>query len=92
MSKDNMRISLKLFGLYCYLQRNSIPVDENTGFIENLTLTQIINNFSDSRGSIRTAIKDLEEKGLIKRKQVFNSDGGFEGHDYLIFSSPTKDF
>lgn len=90
MSKDNMKISLKLFGLYCFLQRKSILADGNTGFIENLTLSEILNSFSDSRGSIRPAIKELEQMGLISRKQVFNSDGGFEGHDYLVFSSPKQ--
>ena len=45
----------------------------------------------DSKDSVMSGLKELEEFGYLKRTMVKNDKGQFEGYDYNVFEKPQRE-
>jgi hypothetical protein len=75
-------LSLKAIGLYTYIANKPDGWD----FSINGTSSQV----SDGADSVRTAVKELEEAGFLKRVQERKSDGGFSDGIWYIYGTPLE--
>lgn len=76
----NKHLSLKARGLLVTL----LSLPDNWEFSEN-GLEKI---FNDGITSIRTALKQLEEQGYLKRKQLKDDKGKFTGNEWIVIENP----
>lgn len=76
----NKHLSLKARGLLVTL----LSLPDNWEFSEN-GLEKI---FNDGITSIRTALKQLEEQGYLKRKQLKDDKGKFKGNEWIVIENP----
>ncbi len=76
-------LSWKAKGLLAYLL--SLP-DNWRVYVDELK-----NHSTDGRESTRTAVNQLMKSGYLKRSQLINDKGQFEGYDYAIFEEPMTD-
>ena len=76
------RLSLKAKGLLS--QMLSLPEDWD------YTLTGLCYINRESKDAIRTAIRELEEAGYIRRRQTIDSGGKFAGNEYTIYERPQE--
>jgi hypothetical protein len=68
-------LSLKAIGLYAFM--NSKPKD--WGF----SYSKLVSHLKDGEKSIRTAVKELEEAGLLVKKPIRNGKE-FKGWDWIL--------
>jgi len=73
---NSKEISLKAKGLFAYIQ--SKPKDWK--FSVDMIATQM----KEGREAIRSALKELEEAGYLKRIPKRNEKNGFSGYDYIL--------
>ena len=76
------RLSLKAKGLLS--QMLSLPEDWD------YTLAGLCYINRESKDAIRTAIRELEEAGYIRRRQTIDSGGKFAGNEYTIYERPQE--
>lgn len=76
------RLSLKAKGLLS--QMLSLP--ENWDY----TLSGLCYINRESKDAIRTAIRELEQAGYIRRRQTIDSGGKFSGNEYTIYERPQE--
>ena len=76
------RLSLKAKGLLS--QMLSLPEDWD------YTLIGLCYINRESKDAIRTAIRELEEAGYIRRRQTIDSGGKFAGNEYTIYERPQE--
>lgn len=75
-------LSLKAFGLLCKL--HMLP--EDWEFSE----AGLSSLFKDSRTAIRSAVRELEDRGYLIRERVRDERGRLKGTQYHIFESPME--
>lgn len=78
----NSDLSSKAFKVFMYIKRV-----KETGNPELLKFSKMQGNFKEGRDAVRSAIKELEEKGYIKKEQKRVDLGGsnvFGANDYQI--------
>lgn len=73
-------LSLKAKGLFAYLQ--SKP--DNWSFSKK----NMANQLQEGMSAIKSAMKELREKGYLDTVPIQKADGTFGGHDYILFDSP----
>ena len=76
------RLSLKAKGLLS--QMLSLPEDWD------YTLAGLCYINRESKDAIRTAIRELEQAGYIRRRQTTDSGGKFAGNEYTIYERPQE--
>ena len=76
------RLSLKAKGLLS--QMLSLPEDWD------YTLAGLCYINRESKDAIRTAIRELEQAGYIRRRQTIDSGGKFAGNEYTIYERPQE--
>ena len=76
------RLSLKAKGLLS--QMLSLPEDWD------YTLSGLSYINRESKDAIRTAIRELEQAGYIRRQQTTDSSGKFSGNEYTIYERPQE--
>ena len=76
------RLSLKARGLLS--QMLSLPEDWD------YTLAGLCYINRESKDAIRTAIRELEQAGYIRRRQTIDSGGKFAGNEYTIYERPQE--
>ncbi|UBH16377.1 conserved phage C-terminal domain-containing protein [Macrococcus armenti] len=52
--------------------------------------TEIIKHCSDGRDSVRSGIKELEDRGYIKRERKRDENGRLNGYEYIVFERPQE--
>jgi len=77
---NNKEISLKAKGLFGFLQ--SKP--DNWSF----SIERIAKQTKDGKDGIRTAILELEKSKYLQRKPRKNSNGEWDGYDYILADKP----
>lgn len=77
---NNSNISLKVKGLYGYLQ--SKP--DGWKFSE----PRIRKQMREGRDAIQNTLKELEELGYLQRISVKNEKGRWDGYDYILYEKP----
>lgn len=75
-------MSAKAKGVLAYML--SLPDDWT--FYE----TELTNHFTDGRNSIRTALKELENKGYLVRERIRNENGTLGASNWRLFDEPVK--
>jgi hypothetical protein len=78
---NNPDVSLKAKGLFAFIQ--SKP-DGWKFSVERIALQT-----KDGIESIRTAMKELEEAGYLKRTPLKNEEGKWDGYNYVLSANPT---
>jgi len=78
---NDPRISMKELGLWLYIASNPKGC--------NLTIEDICKHTADGKASIKSALKSLEELGLLSRRQV-NKNGRFGAMEYILKSEIWK--
>ena len=78
----DMRLSLKAKGLLS--QMLSLPEDWD------YTLAGLCYINRESKDAIRTAIRELEQAGYIRRRQTTDRGGKFAGNEYTIYERPQE--
>ncbi|EKN42937.1 helix-turn-helix domain-containing protein [Clostridium botulinum] len=74
-------LSAKAKGLMCYLL--SLPEDWR------IYLSELQNNFTDGKDSIRSGIKELEKNGYLKKQILHDNKGKFNGYHYEVIEIPS---
>ena len=77
-------VSAKAKGVYVYLL--TLPDDWQ------IYMSEVCTHFTEGKGSIESAIKELERLGYIKKEKRKGERGRFEGWDYTVYESPTGQF
>lgn len=77
---NNPDISLKAKGMFVFIQ--SKP--EGWSF----SVERICLQTKDAKDSVKSALKELEDVGYLKRNSAKNEDGTWGGYDYLLSDSP----
>ena len=77
------RLSLKAKGLLS--QMLSLPEDWDY----TLSGLAVINR--ESKDAIRSAVKELEKSGYIKRRQTTDAGGKFSANEYVIYERPVTE-
>ncbi len=75
--------SLKAKGLFTFLQ------SKPDGW--SFSVERISKQNSDGKDSIRTAIKELENEGYLKRKAIKDKEGKWIGYDYILSEKPLSE-
>jgi len=73
--QDNS-LSAKAKGVMAYM----LSLPENS----KITIDELTKHFKDGRDGIRTAIKELEERGYLTKKKIKDNKGRFTGVQYQI--------
>lgn len=76
-------MSLKAKGLLSLML--SLPNDWD------YSIKGLVDYSKDSKDSVMSGLKELEEFGYLKRTMVKNDKGQFEGYDYNIFEKPQRE-
>jgi len=80
---NDPNISLRAKGLFTFLQ------SKPDGW--SFSINRISQQTSDGETSVRSAIKELEEGGYLKRESTRKKDGKWDGYDYILSESPSLD-
>jgi len=80
---NNSDITLKAKGLFGFLQ------SKPNGW--KFSAFRISKQTKDGPESVRTALKELEENGCLKRKAVRDENGKWNGYDYYLLEPPKGD-
>jgi DNA-binding MarR family transcriptional regulator len=79
---NDPNISLKAKGLFAYLQ--SKP--DNWRF----SVARITSQTKDGKDSVKSAIRELEKAGYLKRKPRKGDAGKWDGYDYILTENPLE--
>lgn len=79
---NDKSMSLKAIGLLTYL----LSLPDNWVIYKS----ELENHFSDGETSIRTAFKELQEKGYILSVEIRNEKGHFKGYNHHVYDYPIK--
>lgn len=75
-------VSARAKGVYIYIL--TLPDDWQ------IYKSELYTHFSEGRGAIDTAFKELERLGYIEKKRAKDENGKFKGWDYVVYESPTN--
>ena len=81
---NNPELSLKAKGLFAYLQ------SKPDGW--KFSVERIAKQTKEGADAVRSAIRELEEKGYLRRIPVKEKNGRFAGYDYLLTEEAGKFF
>ena len=74
---NDKNLSLKAKGLLCYF----LSLPDNWKIYES----ELVSHHKDGKDSIRSAIKELLDKGYIERESKRTDKGNFKGYDYTVY-------
>lgn len=80
---NHEKISLRAKGLFAFLQ--SKP--DNWAF----SIPRISAQTKEGKSAIRSALKELEESGYLRRKSTKNSEGKWAGYEYILSEKPSSE-
>ena len=75
-------VSARAKGVYIYIL--TLPDDWK------IYKSELYTHFSEGRGAIDTAFKELERLGYIEKQRAKDESGKFKGWDYIVYESPTN--
>lgn len=75
------RLSWKAKGLHAYM----LSMPDDWTFYNN----ELINHAKDGKDSFKSAMKELQETGYVKRKRKQNEEGKFDGWETIVYEIPS---
>lgn len=75
-------VSARAKGVYIYIL--TLPDDWQ------IYKSELYTHFSEGRGAIDTAFKELERLGYIEKQRAKDENGKFKGWNYIVYESPTN--
>ena len=80
---NDTNLSWKAKGIFMYL----LDQAETQEFFYE---TEIAKHSTDGLASLRSGLKELEQRGYLKRQRVRGKQGKFKGNEWILFETPPE--